>query len=85
MEDSEQISLRTNIRFNEKYTLSIQWYYDIDEGTIPIQQYSLFHHSGAWYIGTTIYMRDNGGKKETGIGFSFTLGETGTAMPVNLL
>lgn len=85
VEDSEQISLRTNIRFNEKYTLSIQWYYDIDEGTIPIQQYSLFHHSGAWYIGTTIYMRDNGGKKETGIGFSFTLGETGTAMPVNLL
>ena len=84
-EDADQISLRTNIRFNEKYTFSAQFYYDLEEKSIPFQQYTLFHHSGIWYIGTTIYLRDNGGKNEYGIGFSFTLGETGTSIPVNLL
>ena len=83
-EDAEQFHLRTNLRFNEKYMLSAQWYYDIDEGRMPIQQYSLFRHAGAWYIGTTLYLRDNGGKKETGFGITFTLGETGTALPINL-
>ena len=83
-EDAEQLHLRTNLRFNEKYMLSAQWYYDIDEGRMPIQQYSLFRHAGAWYIGTTLYLRDNGGKKETGFGITFTLGETGTALPINL-
>ena len=83
-DDAEQLHLRTNLRFNEKYMLSAQWYYDIDEGRMPIQQYSLFRHAGAWYIGTTVYLRDNGGKKETGFGITFTLGETGTALPINL-
>ena len=85
LEDSEQILLRTNIRINEKYTFAIQWHYDIDDGRFPIQQYSLFRHVGAWYIGTNIYMRDNGGKKETGFGISFTLGETATTMPIDLM
>lgn len=83
--DSEQFNLRTNIRFNEKYTFAGQWYYDITEGRMPIQQYSLFRHAGAWYIGATFYLRDNGGKREKGFGISFTLGETGTALPISLL
>ena len=83
-EDAEQFHLRTNLRINEKYMLSAQWFYDIDEGRMPIQQYSLFRHAGAWYIGTTLFLRDNGGKKETGFGITFTLGETGTALPVSL-
>ena len=32
----------------------------------------------------TVFLRDNGGKKEEGFGLSFTLGETGTALPINL-
>lgn len=83
-EDAEQFHLRTNLRLNEKYMLSAQWYYDIDEGRMPIQQYSVFRHAGAWYIGATVYLRDNGGKKETGFGITFTLGETGTALPISL-
>ena len=83
--DSEQMQFRTNIRFNERYTFAGQWYYDITEGRMPIQQYSLFRHAGAWYIGATLYLRDNGGKQEKGFGISFTLGETGTALPINLL
>ncbi len=84
-EDSGQFHLRTNIRLNEKYTLSAQWYYEIEEGRMPIQQYSIFRHCGAWYAGATFFLRDNGGKREEGFGISFTLGETGTALPINLL
>lgn len=83
-EDSGQFHVRTNVRLSEKYTFSVQLYYDETEGRFPIQQYSLFRHAGAWYIGSTIFLRDNGGKKETGFGISFTLGETGTALPIDL-
>ena len=76
--------MRTNLRISEKYTFSMQFYYDESEGRFPIQQYSLFRHAGAWYIGATVFLRDNGGKKEEGFGLSFTLGETGTALPINL-
>ncbi len=85
MEDAEQIFIRSNIRINEKTTVSVQWYYDIEEGRIPIQQYSLFRHMGPWYLGATFYVRDNGGKKETGFGVSVTLGETGSTMPISIL
>lgn len=85
LEDSGQIHMRTNVRINEKYTFSVQLYYEEDEGRFPIQQYSLFRHAGAWYIGASVFLRDNGGKKEEGFGISFTLGETGTALPIDLL
>ena len=84
-EDSDQLKLRANIRFNEKYTFATEIYYDITEGRLPIHQYSIFRHAGAWYIGATVFLRDNGGKKEQGFGISFTLGETGTALPIDLL
>ena len=32
-----------------------------------------------------LFGRDNGGKRETGFGISFTLSETGTALPINFL
>ena len=83
-QDSGQFQLRTNVRVNEKYTLSAQWHYEIEEGRMPIQQYSVFRHAGAWYVGATFFLRDNGGKKEEGFGISFTLGETGTALPISL-
>ena len=84
-EDTGQYHIRTNIRLSEKYTFSIKLYYEDLEGRFPIQQYSLFRHTGAWYIGTTVFLRDNGGKKEQGFGISFTLGETGTTLPIDLL
>lgn len=84
LEDSGQLHVRTNVRLNEKYTFSMQLYYEESEGRFPIQQYSLFRHAGAWYLGATVFLRDNGGKKEQGFGISFTLGETGTALPIDL-
>lgn len=83
--NAEQIFLTANLRINEKYTLACQWNWDIEYDRLPIQQYSIFRKSGAWYVGATLFLRDNGGKKETGFGISFTLGETGTALPFNVL
>ena len=85
LSDAEQFYIRSNIRVSEKTTLSIQWYYDIENGRMPIQQYSIFRHMGPWYVGATFYLRDNGGKRETGFGISFTLGETGSTMPISIL
>ncbi len=81
--DSSQIYLRTTLRINERYSFAGRWNWDIENNRIPIQQYSVFRNVGAWYIGATFFLRDNGGKKETGFGISFTLGETGTALPVD--
>ncbi len=81
--DTSQVYLQSNVRFNERYTFAGRWYWDTEEKRLPIQQYSIFRNTGAWFIGATLFLRDNGGKQETGFGFSFTLGETGTALPVN--
>lgn len=82
--DAEQIQVHSNLRINEKYTVSGRWHWNFRYHRMPIQQYSVFRNSGAWYIGATFYIRDNGGRKEEGFGISFTLGETGTAMPIDL-
>ncbi len=82
-EDASQVYLQSNLRINERYTFAGRWYWDIEKKRVPIQQYSIFRNTGAWYIGATLFLRDNGGKKETGFGISFTLGETGTALPIS--
>ncbi len=83
--DANQVYLQANLRINERHTFAGRWYWDIETGRMPIQQYTIFRNTGAWHIGATLFLRDNGGKKEKGFGISFTLGETGTALPVNLL
>ncbi len=81
--DASQMYLQANLRFNEKYSFYGRWYWDIEEKRFPIQQYSVFRRSGPWYVGASLFLRNNGGKRETGLGISFTLGETGTAFPVD--
>ena len=82
--DANQMYTRANLRFNERYTASAQVSWDVETHRIPIQQYSLFRKFGPWYVGTTVFQRNNGGKKELGAGMSFTLGETNSAIPLNL-
>ena len=81
--DTSQVYAQANLRINETYSVACRWNWDIEEGRLPIQQYSFFRKTGAWYMGATLFLRDNGGKKETGFGISFTLGETGSALPIN--
>ena len=82
-EDTSQMYAQANLRFNDRYSMACRWTWDIEHGRLPIQQYSIFRKTGAWYTGATLFLRDNGGKKETGFGISFTLGETGSALPIN--
>lgn len=84
-EDAEQLYVHENLRFDERHTFSGRWYFDMDSHRVPIQEYSLYRHCGAWYLGFTFFLRDNGGKKEEGFGVSFTLGETGTAIPFKFM
>lgn len=83
-QDSEQLEAKFNLRINEQYTAAARITWDFSHGRIPIQQFSLFRNVGPWYIGTSVFFRDNGGKREEGFGVSFTLSETGTALPVDL-
>lgn len=82
--DASQLHTQINLRINEKYTAAARVYWDVESKRFPIQQYSLFRKFGPWHVGSTVFLRNNGGKKETGVGLSFTLGETGTSLPVNL-
>ncbi len=82
--DAEQVSLQTNLRINEKYSVACKWRWDIEHKRVPTQEYSIFKKSGAWYMGATLFLRNNGGKRETGFGLSFTLAETGSALPISL-
>ncbi len=81
--DANQLSTILNIRMDENYSMALRWYYDFEDRELPIQQYSLFRNIGAWQVGVTLYMRNNGGKREKGFGISFTLRETETALPLN--
>lgn len=80
--DASQADFRTVIRLDEKHSLAGQWKWAIEDKRLPIQQYGIFRKAGPWYLGATLFLRNNGGKKETGFGVSFTLGETGTALPI---
>ena len=82
-EDASQVYAEANIRINDKYSTAFRWHWDVEDGHLPIQQYSIFRKTGAWYTGATLFLRNNGGKKETGFGISFTLGETGSALPID--
>ena len=82
--DASMLYLHLNLRINEKYTFATRLYMNIDQSSMPLQQYSIFRKFGPWHIGSTLFLRDNGGKKETGLGISFTLGETATALPITL-
>ena len=82
-EDASQINASLGLRISENYSFNARWYFDTEINSIPIQQYSVFRNAGAWQIGASFFLRDNGGNKETGFGISFSLSETGTAMPIN--
>lgn len=83
-QDSEQLTSELNLRINERYAAAARITWDFAHNRLPIQQFSLFRNVGPWYVGATIFIRDNGGKREEGFGISFTLSETGTALPIDM-
>ena len=82
--DANQLYTGANLRFNERYTAAATVSWDVVHHRFPIQQYSLFRKFGPWYVGVSVFQRNNGGRKENGAGMSFTFGETGSAIPLHL-
>lgn len=82
-EDSNQLNLRCLFRITENVALSGEWQWDLVEKRTQIQQYSLYRNVGALFVGSSVFVRNNGGKQELGIGFSITLGETRDSFPIN--
>ncbi len=82
--DANYAYFRVNLRLNERYSATARVSWDVQGDRVPIQQFSITRKFGPWYLGTTVIIRDNGGKHETGVGLSFTLGELGASLPVNL-
>lgn len=81
--DANYAYFQFNIRLNEKYSAALRVNIDLEHEKTPIQQFSLSRKCGPWYVGTTLMLRDNGGKHEVGVGLSFTLGETNTTLPLD--
>lgn len=84
LEDANQLTAYGMYRINENFAISGEWRWDAEQKQLQIQKYSLYRNVGAWYIGASLFFRDNGGKRETGFGLSFTLGETGDRFPVTI-
>lgn len=80
--DANYAYFQANLRINERYSAAVRINWDVQWHRLPIQQFSLTRKFGPWYLGTTVMLRNNGGKHETGLGVSLTLGETGTSLPV---
>lgn len=82
-EDSNQLNLRCLFRITENVAMSGEWQWDLVEKRTQIQQYSLYRNVGALFVGSSVFVRNNGGKQELGVGFSITLGETRDSFPIN--
>jgi LPS-assembly protein len=83
--DNSQLDLRFLQRFSESWAFSGKWRLYMLDGKMDIQEYYLYHNMGSWYLGIGAFIRKNGGKDELGLGFSFTIQETGDHMPVKFL
>lgn len=83
LEDSNQLNLRVIYRISEELALGGSWRWEMKrkDKRLEIQEYNIYKNMGSWYFGCGLFMRVNGGKDELGIGFSFTLKETGNYMP----
>jgi LPS-assembly protein len=81
LSDSNQLTLRTLYRLTEETAISGYWRWELERHRMEIQELNLYKNMGSWYLGLGVYTRKNGNKNELGIGFSFTLMETGTYMP----
>ncbi len=85
LKDNDQVELRIFQRFSEDWAVSGRWRFYLDDGTMDVQEYNVYHNMGSWYLGLSAFMRKNGGKDEFGLGISFTIQESGDHLPVKFL
>ncbi len=71
--DSDRCDLGTYIRLSENWGIGSRHVFELDDGVIESQQYTLHRDLGNWIAGVGITHRDNRFKDEFGIVFSLTL------------
>lgn len=71
--DSNRFNLGTYIRLAENWGIGTQHTFEMDDGTLEVQQYTLHRDFGNWVAGMGITHRDNRFEDEFGVIFSLTL------------
>ncbi len=71
--DSDRIELGTYMRLSENWGVGTLHTFEMDDGTLEAQQYSIHRDFGNWVAGVGITHRDNRYQDEFGIIFSLTL------------
>ncbi|WP_193214173.1 LPS assembly protein LptD [Luteolibacter marinus] len=73
--DSHRIDLRGYARLNDKWGAGFFQLWELDDGVLEVQQYTLHHDFNHWVASMGITHRDNRFQDEFGVIFSFTLKE----------
>lgn len=71
--DSNRIDLRVYTRLSENWGLGSTHGFEMDDGTLELEQYTLHRDLGNWVAGVGLTHRDNRLEEEYGIVFSLTL------------
>jgi LPS-assembly protein len=71
--DSDRLELGTYMRLSENWGVGTLHMFEMDDGTLEAQQYTLHHDLGNWVMGMGITHRDNRYLDEFGVIFSLTL------------
>lgn len=71
--DSNRIDLGTYIRLSENWGIGSRHIFEMDDGTIELQQYTIQRELGDWIAGVGLSHMDNRFENEFGIIFSLTL------------
>jgi LPS-assembly protein len=83
--DSNRVDLTTYIRLSENWGVGSQHIFEMDDGTMEFQQYSVQRELGDWIAGVGVSHMDNRYQDEFGIIFSLTLKSFPSAsLPLNL-
>lgn len=71
--DSNRIDLRAYARINEQWGIGAFQLWELDDGTLEVEQYTLHRDLGNWVAGVGFTHRDNRVNDEYGMVFSLTL------------
>jgi LPS-assembly protein len=71
--DSHRIDVRTYARLNDKWGVGAFQLWELDDGTLEVQQYTLHRDFNHWVASMGVTHRDNRLQDEFGLIFSFTL------------
>jgi len=83
--DSNRINVRTYGRLNDHWGLGATHVWELDDGTLEFQQYTVHRDFNHWVASVGLTARDNRIENEYGVFLAFTLKDfPGASLPLNL-